>query len=240
MAQYFDEKLWQEATQHPDWYLRLHDDLRRVRKLAEEKPDEADAIKGEVRGFFKALLAGGKLPLGDPDAHLDSERQPVDTVVVHHTSNQPGLTLERMNTIHLLNLYAPYYANPTVAGEEYLKGQPISSNHYRDGNMVFYAYHWFVRMDGSAERLLPDEAIGWHCGDWPTNCRSVAICLDNDYENSAPTPEILEVVAGIISKNYPQVEAEKVVGHREVNPKTICPGNQFLDGWKPKLIGLLK
>ena len=90
MARYFDENQWQEAVKHPDWYLRLHDELRRVRKLAEENTDEADAIKSEVRGYFEELLVAGSLPLGGPDPHLDSERKPIDTVVVHHTSSQPG------------------------------------------------------------------------------------------------------------------------------------------------------
>ena len=28
-------------------------------------------------------------------------------------------------------------------------------------NKKFYAYHWLVRMDGNAERLLNDNEIGW-------------------------------------------------------------------------------
>jgi|GEM_PF-2098109 len=52
--------------------------------------------------------------------------------------------------------------------------------------MVFCAYHWLVYMDGTMERLLQDNEVGWHAGKWDVNCKSVAICLDDDFENLAP------------------------------------------------------
>ena len=236
---YFDHDRWREAATHPDWYVRISDDYKRVTKLAEDKPDFAPAIKEEVRNFFEQLITDNVIPLGSPNPFLDSARQPIDTIVIHHTSAQPGYTLARMNVVHLLNVYAPYYASPHVAGEEHLKGQAVASNHYQNGQMVFYAYHWFVRMDGSAERLLDDDQIGWHAGNWDINTRSVAICLDNNYENAEPTPEVLRTVAKLLRDNYQQVNSNKIIGHCEANPKTICPGSTFLSNWKSILINLI-
>ena len=88
-------------------------------------------------------------------------------------------------------------------------------------------------MDGTVERLLNDNEIGWHAGDWKVNCHSVAICLDNDFENAAPSNSVLSAVAKLIKTHYPHTH---ILGHREINPQTTCPGNLFLPDWKKKLI----
>lgn len=141
----------------------------------------------------------------------------------------------------LLRLYAPYYMNPHTKGEESLKGTPIYSGHVREGEQVFYPYHWIVRTNGSTERLLYDNEIGWHAGDWDVNRRSVAIALDNNYEDSEPSARELQSIAAIITEHYEAVSAENIVGHREINHKTTCPSNVFLgdDGWKGRLLRLL-
>jgi len=140
--------------------------------------------------------------------------------------------------MHLIRLYAMYYSNP-VENEKYIKGQPIFSHHFRDGEQVFYAYHWLVRMNGEVERLLPDNETGWQAGNWEVNCRSVAICLDNDFENSRPSVNVIETIAKIIKENYNHVEKARIFGHREVSPKTTCPGNSFLSDWKQEILDLI-
>jgi len=105
--------------------------------------------------------------------------------------------------------------------------------------------HWFVRHDGTAERLLNDNEIGWQAGNWNINCRSVAICFDGDYENTRPSDIELSAAANIIKDHYPQIARERILGHREVNQKTTCPSNLFLSdtthrGWKDDLLALLK
>ena len=107
-----------------------------------------------------------------------------------------------------------------------------------------------MRTDGAMERLLNDDEIGWQAGDWGVNCRSVAIVLDNDYENSSPSTKELEVVASIIKENYSFVPKENIIGHREVkrtarlSKYTVCPSNLFLSkdgerGWKEELISMI-
>ena len=79
-------------------------------------------------------------------------------------------------------------------------------------------------------------------GDWEVNCRSVAICIDDDLSISEPTDVILEAVAELIKDNYSNVPRENILGHREVNLKTECPGNLFLgpNGWKDKFLKILE
>ena len=229
-----EEARWDKLVSQPDWYVKHWREIWAISKLESGHPRKVAA-----RMYFEDRLKTGRIALADHGDNLDIQRLPIDTIVIHHTSNMVPYTLDKMNAVQLLNVYVPYYLNPRVKGEEHLKNQPIWSNHIIEGKQVFYAYHWFVRMDGSVERLLTDDQIGWHAGNWDINCRSVAICLDNDFSNQDPSPVVLRAVAKIIEEHYSGVQADRVLGHREVNDKTTCPGGNFLGGWKQQLIDLI-
>jgi len=205
-------------------------------QLKEGSPERSDFNK-TVRQFFEKAFEEGRLALASAGPDLDEQRQPIDTIVIHHTSGQPGYSLSFMNMTHLLNIYATYYFDPRDERDKSLRGQPIWSNHSRDGRPNFLSYHWLMRMDGIFERLLDDNQIGWQAGDWGTNTRSIGICLDNDYESQDPSDEILRRLAAHIKSHYP--DAKKVIGHCEVRPGTICPGGNFIGGWKAKLLEYL-
>ena len=237
MAKYFDEEKWIKILKQPDWYLEIIDEIRSLRELANKNKNPE--IIEEIYQFFEKQLEDNKIALAKEGPNWDKERKPIDTIVIHHTSLPPGITWQRLSAIQLINIYATYYANPYYEEEKHLKGKPIYSGHFRNGKQVFYAYHWLIRMDGSWERLLNDDEIGWQAGNWEINCRSIAICLDNDFENSSPPDFLLESIAKLIKEKYPQVKPERIFGHLEIKPKITCPGNKFLTDWKPKLIELL-
>ena len=241
MPKYFNEQKWTEAIKHDDWYLRLSDDYKLLTKQDEESSKEIhDETKEEIYQFFENHFEKGDIALGKEGPNLDEERKKIDTIVIHHTKNPPGVTWQRLSVMQLIRLYATYYASPYYEKEKHIKGQAIFSNHFKNSHQVFYAYHWLVRMNGGTERLLNDNEIGWQAGNWEVNCRSIAICLDNDFENSSPSDLVLLSVTKLIKEKYPQVSLEKIIGHREVNPKTTCPGNEFLTDWKLKIINALK
>ncbi len=241
MSKYFNEQEWLEATQHNDWYLRISDDYNRLMKQADESSKEiSEEIKEGIYQFFENHLEKGDIALGKEGPNWDEERKPINTIVIHHTKNPPGITWQRLSAMQLIRLYATYYASPYYEKEKHIKGEAIFSNHFKNSHQVFYAYHWLVRMDGNTERLLNDNEIGWQAGNWEVNCRSVAICLDNDFENSSPSDSVILSVAKLIKEKYPQVKLENIVGHREVNLKSTCPGNEFLTDWKLKIINALK
>lgn len=233
MAQFFDKQKWREAAQRPDGYLQIVDDYKSLMKQADEADEETEKkIKEEVYSFTEELLETDQFYLAREGYNFDADRQPVDTIVVHHTSGEPGMRLSRLNAMHLVRLYVPNYANPTLEKEKHLQGKPIYSGHFNNEKQVFYAYHWLVRRDGTAERLLDDNEVGWQAGNWDMNCRSVAVCFDDDLTEKEPTSEALESAVGIINTYYKGLE---IIGHREVNPKTECPGNLFLTEWKNEL-----
>jgi hypothetical protein len=208
-----------------------------------ELPDDESSkeVRQKVRSFFENALASGAVALGDTGPDLDCERRPIDTIVIHHTSAEPGYLLRHMNVVQLLNIYVPYFNNPTVKGEANLKGQPLWSNHVRDGRPVFYAYHWLMRMDGTFERLLTDKELGWHAANWDINCRSIAICLDNDYATRDPSPLVLQQLGAFIARQYPAVELPRIFGHGEVSKEpSVCPGTHFVSGWKEELVAAVR
>jgi hypothetical protein len=228
MARFFDGDKWAELIKRPDWYVKIYPELESLKKRWETEPDKrkADAMKHEVRSFFETGLENGKVSLAGSGPDLDRERQPIDTAIIHHTSAEPGYRLSYMNAVQLLNIYVPQFMKEGG-------NKPLWSNHVRSGRPVFYAYHWLMRMDGNFERLLKDEELGWHAANWDINCRSIAICLDNDYEDKDPKPEILHQLADFISKNYPHVAVGRISGHKEVSRhKTTCPGGNFTNGFK--------
>ena len=241
MYKHIDLVEWSEMVAKPDWYFDFMPRYKALVKQGEEEgKDIADEIKEELYQFFEERLRDGSVALGIVGEDWDRERRAIGTIIIHHTKNKPGITWERLSAMHLVRLYATYYASPHYSGEAHVKGEPIYSHHFRaDGTQVFYAYHWLVRMDGSCERLLRDEEIGWQAGNWDVNCKSIAICLDNDYNESTPSQVVLQAIADIIRAHYADVPLDRILGHREVNLKTVCPGEKFLSEWREKILGLL-
>lgn len=242
---FIDDKRWDEVVKKPDWYIEILAELPEIKKEMEKGGRPAiDQFKEELYGFFEKHLAAGTVALGNEIGNWDTERKPVDTIVLHHTKNPPGMTSERLSAMELIRLYAPYYANPEPVNAS-IKGLAISSGHVRDGKQVFNPYHWVIRVDGTAERQLLDTETGWQAGNWDINCRSVAIVLDNDYANSRPSVVELNAIAQLIKENYADVSKDRILGHCEVNlKKTHCPSELFLSkdgtlGWKEDLLDIL-
>jgi len=239
MAKYLNKNLWDQHIFKEDWYLKLEDEFKNFEKIKENlsEKDEED-LKEELYSYIENKLGDGTIPLSEAGPDWDDERKPIDTIIIHHTSHDKPLTLSRLNTKHLLRLYMPFFQNPNDENKA-IKGNAISSGHFVRGKQVFYGYHWFVRLDGSTERLLKDEYIGWHAGNWDINTRSIAICIDGNFENNAPNIEILRSIANLIKNNYKNINATNIMGHNEVNKNTICPGNKFLSEWRKTLLKLV-
>lgn len=229
----FDEARWLEIIKRPNWYLEFNKFTRKSQTELKADPKALKKLNKQLRIFFEEALRDDLVSLGTSGHKFDDERELVDTVVIHHTSAKPGYKLDFLNAVHLLNIYVPAFSGSP------LKRQALWSGHFRDDKQVFWGYHWLMRMDGSFERLLEDDQIGWHAGNWDINKRSIGICLDNDYKIKNPRPKILKQLALHIAEHYPEIQADKIIGHCEVRKGTICPGGHFLDGWKHKLLQYL-
>jgi len=237
MPDYIDEHFWREALSKPTWYLLLKDDFARLEKLAAKEPDytKRKQIKRQAYGLIEEAVRDGWMPLAETGENLDVERKSIDTIVIHHTKNRPGMTLDRLNAIQLLRIYGGHYANPVKPSEAHFKGQPVWSGHFHNSKQVFWGYHWFVREDGSCERLLDDTCVGWHSGNWDVNTRSIGICVDDDLSDKEPSEAVVDGIAGIILQHYAPASQLEILAHCQVNTTTSCPGHLFLESWKQKL-----
>ncbi len=232
---------WNRLFGDPLWYLSVAPELKALRAQIEAAPTEVrDRCKAALYDFFEKRLLAGVIAFGN-QTDADAERKSIDTVVFHHTSNPPGLRPSRLSAIELIRLYVPYFATPTHPEDAHWNGLPIASGHERGGRQVFWPYHWIIRQDGTAERLLDDAEIGWHAGDWDMNCQSVGIVFDNDLEWIEPSAIALDGAADLIAEHYAKIPLRRILGHREVIAKTECPSRHFLPGasgagWKQKLL----
>jgi hypothetical protein len=241
MTDYIDENYWRNALTQPTWYLLLKDDFERLEELAksESNYDKRKRIKEKAYGLVDEAIASGSLPIAKKGENLDIERKPIDTVIIHHINNKPGMKLNRLNAMQLLRIYGKYYARPSDPKEKHLKGQPVWSGHFYDFKQVFWCYHWLVRENGTREQILKDSYIGWHAGNWEVNTRSVGICIDDDLTDKEPNDAILSSIADTIKNQYPAVDGSRIMGHCEVNESTTCPGDSFHKTWRQKLLDKL-
>jgi hypothetical protein len=241
MTDYINEDFWRNALSQPTWYLLLKDDFSRLEQIAKQEKDydKRKQIKDKAYGLVEEAVVSGNLVMGSTGDNLDAERKPIDTIVIHHTNSRPGMTLERLNAIQLLRIYGSYFAKPTDPKEEHLKGQPIWSGHFYKSKQVFWGYHWFVREDGTSERILDDSYIGWHAGNWDVNTRSVAICVDDELTDKEPSDAVIDSIIDTILKHYPSFNRDKILGHCDVNLSTECPGHLFHETWRQKILDKL-
>lgn len=151
-----------------------------------------------------------------------------DTIVVHHTASDSELSWEELSAIGKERQYVPRFNSN--ADDPNVQGKRVQSGHFRRVGKVdievFYTYHWLIRSDGKVERLLPDNEVGWHSGDWPTNLRSIGVCLEGDYSAKEPTLAATESLKDVIRIYEKQWGGVRLLGHSEV-ANTKCPGDWF-------------
>lgn len=231
----FQAAYWESKLRLPDWYQQLESELTSfVFSVVHDDPT-LKAWRHQVYSLAGEMLERGEIPLASAGPNLDAERKALDTIVLHHTEEDPEISLVKLNAIGLIRQYGLYYlANDALKRQA--KGEPIWSGHFRQGRMVFFAYHWLIRPDGTCERLLEDGAIGWHAGNWDINTRSIAIALSGNYEHATPPAPQIAATAQLIRTHYPSLDRSRILGHREIRPDLTCPGDQFLDGWKEHLL----
>lgn len=249
MSLYMEEKvalvkkklsIWEPLLIDPLWYKQVMPELIELWS-GEYTKEEKNVLWELVYGFFEERLSSGRIAIVETGPDFDQWRKPIDSIIIHHTGNgKGGVSWKRLSTIGFLRQYAQDYDRYDDVYGIPTKGSPIWSNHLReeDGKVipVFYAYHWIVRKDGSFERLLQDSDIGWQAGNSAFNYSGIAIVLDGEFIESVPPQEMLNGVKEIIETFYNSVDKSRIFGHREVNPKTICPGNLFLSDWKEMIV----
>jgi len=218
----------------PNWYLKLQKEFTEFfYNYTGNKQEKSLNWLEKRKEFVKMItesLKENKIALAKSGLNLDSDRKKIDEIIIHHSSTKPTTPISAIEALSLIRLYSPLFSNTNNS----VYGQAIWSNHFYNNKPTFIPYHYIIKQDGSFEHILQDDYIGWHCGNWEDNFRSIAICFLDNLEEKSPTENAL-ITAKEIIKKYPNCN---ILGHREVKFSTTCPGNTFLGkgGWKEKLL----
>jgi hypothetical protein len=235
MSPDFQRSYWEEQFRTPDWYNQLEHELTSFIFTTVHDDLQLKVWRHQVYGLLGEMLERDEVPLATDGPDLDCERKPLDTIVIHHTENDPAIPLATLSAIGMLRQYGSLYLENDLLGRS-VRGEPVWSGHFRAGRMVFFAYHWLIRPDGTCERLLEDRAIGWHAGNWDINTRSIGLALAGNYEHATPPATQLAATARIIQTHYSTISHERILGHCEIHADLTCPGDRFLNGWKEQLL----
>ena len=137
-------------------------------------------------------------------------KTPIDTIMIHCTTTPPRreVSVKEIDGWHKARNFEPYTDPKT-------------------GKKTYAGYHLLVHIDGSYERIRPDEHRGQHCPQCNMNNRAVSICyvggVDNnnkpcDTRTEAQKRTLLTLLRTMRAK-YPNAQ---IVGHRDYAPKA-CP-----------------
>lgn len=132
-------------------------------------------------------------------------KTPIDTIMVHCTATPPKreVTVAELDSWHK------------------------AKNFERCSNGHYAGYHLLVHIDGSYERIRPDNERGQHCPQSNMNNRAVSVCyvggVDNnnkpcDTRTEAQKKTLVTLLRTLKAK-YPNAQ---IVGHRDYAPKA-CP-----------------
>ncbi len=92
---------------------------------------------------------------------------------------------------------------------------------------VGIGYHYVIRKDGTIEQGRPEWAVGSHA--YGENSHTIGIHLSGNFNIVEPTKEQIEscamLIAYLCSKYEIPADRDHIVGHREINDDTDCPGN---------------
>jgi N-acetyl-anhydromuramyl-L-alanine amidase AmpD len=135
----------------------------------------------------------------------------IDTVVVHHDAEYRPLSYNSLN-----------------------RYKRESTGHIAKG-WGHISYHYIIDNTGEVFQCLPEDEVGYHCGNLAINRKSIAIKLDGNMEGNAHTPAQQPTAKQVESykklmnwlttqrPDLPKVLEKSVKGHRDIKA-TACPG----------------
>ncbi len=129
-----------------------------------------------------------------------TEREETDMIVIHHTGgNDIDASAKQINEWH------------------------------QNQDWVGIGYHFVIRKNGTIERGRPEWAVGSHA--YGENWHTLGIHLSGAMDKVQPTKAQIESCAHLVAylcEEYEiPIDREHIVGHREVNDDTSCPGENL-------------
>ena len=113
-------------------------------------------------------------------------------------------------------------------GQQY---QKVWDYHNRRWYQHGIAYHYFIERSGFVIQGRRENSIGYHCGRWMMNVRSIGVCLAGDFTKEKPTDKQIETLANLLTwiTERRHINWRRCVHlHWEIKP-TACPGVDLRD-----------
>ena len=230
---------WTTALKDPLWYLIIKEDLELLIYQTDISTPRLKWLRKQLFHTVQESLKYNRIPLAEEHESFkfDSEREPINTLIIHHTEGRPQVDLDELNTQGFLLQYTQDFLKGRPILGQSITDKPVGSGHYRNERQVFYAYHWIIKPNGEAVRLLEDKNIGWHAGNWEVNKRSMGVTLAGNFDNTPPPENQIEGLTKLIRDEYAFINPQKILGHYEINSRKTCPGITFTNSWREKVIG---
>lgn len=129
-----------------------------------------------------------------------SERDETDLIVIHHTGDTDlDASAAQIHSWHINNGWAGI------------------------------GYHFVIRKNGKIERGRPIDTIGAHAQG--SNYNSIGIHLCGAFNSAKPTQKQIEscalLIANLCDEYDLPIDRDHIVGHREVDDETSCPGDNL-------------
>src|SRR5712691_5009894 len=102
MTRDFHRAYWESRLTYLDWYVRLEHELHQWFFPVVHKHAQLKAFRHQVYELVEELLLSKSIPLAEQGPNLDEERQPIDTIVIHHTEEEPNIRLSKLSAIGLV------------------------------------------------------------------------------------------------------------------------------------------
>jgi N-acetyl-anhydromuramyl-L-alanine amidase AmpD len=140
-----------------------------------------------------------------------------------------GLDLKKVNKVvvhHDGSVFDPKRGYNTM---QRIKGE--AAYHVKKG-YGHLSYHYVIDNVGDVYRCLPENEVGYHCGNLAVNKNSLAICLHGNFMVQQPTVKQLASLKELIQwlstqrPDLPKVLRGSFVGHRNIKA-TSCPGDNL-------------
>jgi len=222
----------------PLWYK--NDEIVKCLNLFNK--EKLSRYEKSLKSDFKEILKTSNFFTSETGYNWDQWRLPVECAIIHHTSSAPTISLNELNILGL-RLYIEQFLKDVD-----VRDQPLYSGHYWfdkphfKENMTFVSYHYLVRPNGKIIQMTDDSSFLWHAGNLEINKKSIGIALAGKFTDREPTDEALRSIAKIINEH--KIDKKYVFGHKEVIKKDIlgeteCPGSNFIESWKSRLIRML-
>ncbi|MCC5855775.1 MAG: 1,6-anhydro-N-acetylmuramyl-L-alanine amidase AmpD [Idiomarina sp.] len=156
-----------------------------------------------------------------PSPHQDErpEGESIDLLVIHGISLPAG----EFGGPHITDLFLGCLDCAAHESFKPLEGLRVSA-------------HCLIRRNGEVIQYVPFDQRAWHAGvsEWQgrTGCNDFSIGIELEGTDTAPYTEAqyktLAAVTRAIQENYPQITADRIVGHEHIAPgRKTDPGPAF-------------